>query len=187
MKKLKILFGIISILCIIVFFEAFSKSIIIRILQYAKVVNYYAGYIYFGLYIIPILLIILNIKSLKQQEPLGIGILLALSGFLMSVFISVSKADAVGGFIVKYHPYIYILPMFIISISLKAFNKRFVIIGVLITLLCIFLLVRYFGYPHHASIDVSSHYTQLVILYVIIFTLQIVYTVKLNYGKRSAN
>ncbi|GAB6078591.1 hypothetical protein [Hydrogenobaculum acidophilum] len=156
--------------CVLAFFEAFTKNVRERVFDYMHIVDYYAGYVFLGLYFIPILIIFINLKA--KKFPLGI--LLGIAGLIMSLFISIVKADNLGDFIVKYHPYIYVLPMLIISVSLKAFNKKFAILGVIITSIYTGLLIKYLGYPHHINIG-FNFYTKLSILYIFIILTEIIY------------
>jgi len=160
-----------SFLCVLALLESFNINIRERVFDYIRIVNYDIGYIFLGIYIIPILIIFMNIKDKTPPMRIFLGTI----GLIMSIFISISKADKLGDFIIKYHPYIYILPLFIISISLKAFNKKLAIIGILITVLCTTLLIKYLGYPHHLCINFNSFYTILIILYILIIITQILY------------
>ncbi len=156
--------------CLLAFFEAINKNIRERVFDYIHVVDYYAGYIFLGLYFIPILIIFINLKAKKPN----MGILFGVAGLIMSLFISIEKADSLGNFIVRYHPYIYVLPIFIISISLKAFNKKFAIAGIIITFIYTGLLIKYLGYPHHINIG-FNFYTKLSVLYILIILTEAIY------------
>lgn len=178
--KSKILVVLSIIFCITIFFETLNAFVLNRILLYLHEVDYYIGYTFVLLFLIPILIAIVNIKSLRNGKLKPLGVILAIDGCLMSILISVSKADNLGNFIVKYHPYIYILPMFIISIGFKAFNKILALAGILITVFYTGLLIKYLGYPHNININFYSFYVRFVFEYVVVLILQIVYTIKFN-------
>jgi magnesium-transporting ATPase (P-type) len=124
--KAKTVLSLLSIvISFVVLFEAFTTNIRNHILFYISNVSFYAGYVFLALYIIPIVIVFINFKSLKDNSSkfYPIAIFYATVGLVCSVLTSVRRADLIGHFIAKYHPYIYILPMVIITVSLRKINK----------------------------------------------------------------
>ncbi|HEK25704.1 MAG TPA: hypothetical protein ENO33_04915 [Hydrogenobaculum sp.] len=161
------------LISILAFIEAFEESIRYRTMFYVDTVNYYAGYIFLFVYIMPLIIILFNIKSLKEQKAYPITIFYSIVGLVLSIFISVKKADELLDFIVKYHPYIYILPMLVIAVNLKKLNKKFFLLTLFIILIYTAFLIKYLKLPH-IYINFSSSYTRLIITYLILMLLQLI-------------
>ncbi len=161
------------LISILAFIEAFEKDIRYHTMLYVSTVNYYAGYVFLFVYIIPLIIMLFNIKSLKENKAYPITIFYSIVGLILSIFISVKKAGELIDFIVKYHPYIYILPMLIIAVSLKKLNKKFFLFTLFITFIYTAILIKYLKLPY-IYINFSSSYTRFIITYLILMLLQII-------------
>jgi len=180
--KVYIIPAISVLFSILALFEAFTKSIRHDIINYIKVSSYDTGYLFLLLYVIPVLIIFIHIKSLKGKTNkfYPMGILYSMVGLVLSILVSVKKADGFFDFVVKYHPYIYIFPIFAIAIFLSKMNKKLFLAVLLLDAVYTLLLIKYLPI-HHLHINVSSTYTKMAFTYLILVFLHIIAYNKLKW------
>jgi uncharacterized protein YacL len=180
--KVYIIPAISMLFSILALFEAFTKSIRHDVINYIKVSSYDTGYLFLLLYVIPVLLIFIHIKSLKGKtnKLYPMGILYSAVGLVLSILVSVRKADVFFDFVVKYHPYIYIFPIFAIAMFLSKMNKKLFLAVLLLDVVYALLLIKYLPI-RHLHVNVSSTYTKMAFTYLILVFLHIIAYNKLKW------